>query len=402
MYCERPSEDNSAAKRQMKRCPANTVTLRSGAKSFMDCVNSQGYYHSPNVLLKSKAAKAAAATIGAAGRGSNSSSDCHILQPGFAAVDSTTEQVLLTPLAAGQSLSGARHCPQNYTCAGGDPTTAAAVPRRCPRGLWTRVEDDDDRDDPYSVAGATNVAQCLAPPGWFVPGNKIDDIQECPPGSYKEGWDLAAVCTSCGEGPWLSDRVTAVPLLSLANSSDDGQEDVAWVRGATLACYIQRGMGVQLKATTAPPDVDVIHTALLCPSGFYGSDQEKRYGVEPAPCRPCPKNQITHGNDSRAASYLDRFGQDVFITEGGYFSPAACVNLPGYGYSSFGFQPCDKGEFSPGYDANPCQQCPFATTTLDVNSTSIDDCSVHAGGFGTDPVTGNPARCTKGTYSDGT
>eukprot|EP00775_Hariotina_reticulata_P004059 gene4059-4306_t len=296
--------------------------------------------------------------LSTAGRASNSSSDCRILQPGFAAVDGTTGQVLLAPAAAGQILSGAHRCPQNYTCAGGDPTTAAAVPRRCPRGLWTRVEDDDVRDDPYSIAGATNVAQCLAPPGWFVPGNSIDDIQECPSGTYKEGWDLAAVCTSCGEGPWLSDRVTAVPLLSLANSSDVGQEDVAW---------------------------------------------EKRYGLEPAaPCRPCPANQITHGNDSRAASYVDKLGQEVLIPEGGYYSPAACVNRPGYGYSSFGIQPCDKGEYSPGYNVNPCQQCPFATTTLEGSSTSIDNCSVHAAGFGSDPKTGSPATCAKGTYSDGT
>lgn len=77
-------------------------------------------------------------------------------------------------------------------CAGGDPASAAAVPRRCPRGLWTRVEVGDSGDDPYSTAGATNVAHCLAPPGWFVPDNNIDEIQECPPGSYKEVRPLAA------------------------------------------------------------------------------------------------------------------------------------------------------------------------------------------------------------------
>jgi hypothetical protein len=49
----------------------------------------------------------------------------------------------------------------------------------------------------------------------------------------------------------------------------------------------------------------------------------------------------------------------------------------------------------------PCR-CPYATSTLDYNSSSIADCSVHAAGFGTDAVTGSPFRCARGTYSDGT
>lgn len=170
-----------------------------------------------------------------------------------------------------------------------------------------------------------------------------------------QGWDLAAACTPCGQGPWLSDPVTAVPLLSLSPSTDGEREGVAQVRGSAMACYIQKGMGVQVEAPVSSAE-EVIHVAFVCPGNFVGTDQEKRYGLEPAPCQPCLVNQITHGNDSRAVSYLDASGKTVFITDGGYFSHTACVNPPGYGFSSFGNQPCDKGEFSPGYDASPCQQ----------------------------------------------
>jgi hypothetical protein len=47
-------------------------------------------------------------------------------------------------------------------------------PTRCPRGLLTEGE------------GATSEAQCLAPPGWFLPDNAGSNMQECPSGTYKE------------------------------------------------------------------------------------------------------------------------------------------------------------------------------------------------------------------------
>jgi len=68
MYCERASDDNSAVKRYMKSCPANTVTLRPGAKSFLDCVNNQGYFFSnATALSKRRAAEMKAAVSNAAG-----------------------------------------------------------------------------------------------------------------------------------------------------------------------------------------------------------------------------------------------------------------------------------------------------------------------------------------------
>jgi len=119
--------------------------------------------------------------------------------------------------------------------------------------------------------------------------------------------------------------------------------ELSWPGDQPWPADIQKGMGVHLK-----PHRHRLKTSpvlpLVCPSGFYGINQEKLFGLQPAPCRPCLANQITHGHGSRASSYIDGSGQTVVITEGGYFSSAACVNLPGYGYSSFGVQPCDKGE----------------------------------------------------------
>jgi hypothetical protein len=129
-----------------------------------------------------------------------------------------------------------------------------------------------------------------------------------------QGWNRAATCTPCGEGPWLSDRASSIDIL---DPNTGKTTEVRHVRGSPESCLIQQGMGVTKLSFSG------VLQAVICPVNFLGSS-EIRHGLAVAPCAACPKLTVTAGNDRRALSYSNTAGEAVAIVEGGYYSVAAC------------------------------------------------------------------------------
>jgi hypothetical protein len=182
MYCDRPSGDHSTAKRYMTRCPANTVTLRPGAKSILDCVNNQGYYYNPAMLLKRKADQLAAA-VGSAVTGQ---------QEHHTALQSAALSRQLERAAAG-SMPVALPCPPNTYGTGFNFQTKCTP---CLAGLKTH---------PDAHAGSqTSVESCLAPPGFYLSANGT--AEACPAGTFSATYNRQVACTRCEDvvGPGLS------------------------------------------------------------------------------------------------------------------------------------------------------------------------------------------------------
>ncbi|KAF6260024.1 hypothetical protein COO60DRAFT_1625888 [Scenedesmus sp. NREL 46B-D3] len=222
---------------------------------------------------------------------------------------------------------------------------------------------------------------CLAPllmrlhgtAGHMLPDDG-GDMAECPPGTYKEGWDRASSCTPCGEGPWLSDPQMALIWIDPA----ENYGSTVYVRGSPNSCYIQPGMGI-----------DRTGTASVCPPNTFGNNVERRFGTNPAPCMSCLNGLVTVGDDYRAVSYNDSQGAAVPIGEGGYFDVLACLTPPGFGYTSYGAAPCDIGSYNEGGNLLDCtlqawfllQRLP-GTTTAATGSQSADRCELCAAGYG--------------------
>jgi hypothetical protein len=161
-----------------------------------------------------------------------------------------------------------------------------------------------------------------------------------------QGWNRAASCAPCGEGPWLSDRASSIDILD-QNTGKTTQ--IRHVRGSPESCLIQQGMGVTKLSSSG------VLQAVICPVNFLGSS-DTRHGLAVAPCTACPKLTVTAGNDGRAMSYNNTAGEAVAITEGGYYSISACVTPPGYGYYGDGAQECPQGYFNTGGNLLPCTQ----------------------------------------------
>uniref|UniRef100_A0A383VHJ0 Tyrosine-protein kinase ephrin type A/B receptor-like domain-containing protein n=1 Tax=Tetradesmus obliquus TaxID=3088 RepID=A0A383VHJ0_TETOB len=310
--------------------------------------------------------------------GANSSAACNVLEPGRAFVQRSkvvTDEndsdaaggIRIVALDAGITTKA---CPQSFFCPGG-----TTPPTRCYRGMMTEGE------------GAVSEQQCVAPPGWFLPAEASQDMQECPSGTYKEGWDRAASCTPCGSGPWLSEQSEALDILDPDTSLTIA---VNYTRGSTLSCYTQPGMGVIKVNNTL--------TAVICPVDFYGAATQ-RNGLLVNPCLQCPTGTVTAG-DERAKQYNNAAGDSVAIAEGGYYSVASCVTPPGWGYYGDEAQECPQGYYNEGGNLLPCKQCPFGHTTASSGASSAADCSHFSPGYGHGP-SGATALCPAGTYSTG-
>jgi hypothetical protein len=75
-----------------------------------------------------------------------------------------------------------------------------------------------------------------------------------------------------------------------------------------------------------------------------------------------------------AANNPDRYHYDA--SSGGFYSPEACITLPGWQYDGYAATPCPKGWYNTADDddASKCSQCPAGTTTATTGSTSVYDC----------------------------
>jgi hypothetical protein len=131
----------------MKRCPANTLTRRRGAKSAAACLNAPGY------VLRPRAATTAATA-----------------PPAAAAVDVA---VVAVPCGANEYNNGM------------DGATSCTP---CPSRFVTDPEDE--------AGSHTSAAVCKAPPGYFVNG---DSVAPCPAGSFSSEYSNETSCIDCEE-----------------------------------------------------------------------------------------------------------------------------------------------------------------------------------------------------------
>ncbi|WIA09380.1 hypothetical protein OEZ85_008786 [Tetradesmus obliquus] len=351
---------------------------------------------------------------------STSRSDCKWLERGYALVDDRKRAVLttLSVLVNDQNNRqwvGAKPCPQNYYCRGGNPESNG-VPLPCPgtgaNQLWTEGE------------GAIAVDECVAPPGFVYKKTGVAETAEpCEQGQYKEGWNRLTTCDYCAgtsisslltNDLWLSDPTTFINKLD--PNTGITMQQVA-VRGSPENCYIQRGMGVMsmrdIKTGTT------FFQAVICPADSYGINGPnpgtgvfKKYGRTITPCTACPTNMKTGqyatdavNAENKITDYLTKVAPLMTTTTlhslsaaGGYFSVDACATQDGYGYYSGSSQICPAGTYNGKGNKDPCTQCPFGTTTDSGEDTNVDvgSCSVYIQGYGL--VNGATAMCAVGTW----
>ncbi|WIA30689.1 hypothetical protein OEZ86_000761 [Tetradesmus obliquus] len=244
-------------------CPGLLVTARTGVRSLAGCVNPPGFRYVPSA-------------------GQPSARPC--------------ELGTYSPGLAGQT---------------------ACSP--CPPGTAT---------DPAGLVGEqTDSSSCKAPPGY---SNNGDGVYPCAAGSFKSGYTgLSVKCTSCeaagregfttaadaatslsnctalkpGYAPvvrassdavgWHSEGVLRLPVRDPNNGLT-----LRWisVRGNATSCFVRRGMGV---LQSREGDLK----AIACPADFFGTAEEKRYGLNLLSCTACPLGQVTSctGVDSPAS-----------------------------------------------------------------------------------------------------
>ncbi|WIA29465.1 hypothetical protein OEZ86_011966 [Tetradesmus obliquus] len=475
MFCP---QGQSALRSTARPCPANTVTLRRGAKSINDCFNAPGYSYRktsdgvraepcgvntwttglkkqttctacptgfktdpetvPGSHTNSDVCQAPAGSfvtgvsttlctkgeysddyslatacktcedlydgpgITTAREGATSAKNCTWLEPGYALMDDKKRAILTAVDLINTPISGAKKCPQNYYCPGGDPN-GAGMPKRCEHGMWTEEE------------GASSPDECVAPPGMYLPDGVLtaEDkrIRHCPHGTYKETWQRVGIagCLPCGVGYWLSDKT--IFLNELDPNTGTIRQQIG-VRGSTDSCYIQRGMGAvfERNQTTSA----TVLRAIICPADHYGvvgvqgtDDIWKKYGRLATPCTQCPTNMITSGDSAnlKVANIQvinptndQQTGDFVAESSEGYYTVDSCFTKPGYGYLQGASQKCADGYWSAGGTRLPCTQCPFGRTTnfnADINKDAAD-CTKYIAGYGN--LTDIPQPCAIGYY----
>jgi hypothetical protein len=156
-----------------------------------------------------------------------------------------------------------------------------------------------------------------------------------------QGWDRAAACTPCGEGPWLSEPSDVI----ISYDASTGFGSTVYVHGSPNSCYIQQGMGV-----------DSTGKARICPPNTFGNHLEKRFGTDPAPCMSCLSGLVTSGDDGyRAVTFTNSHDTAEAISEGGFYSVLACVTPAGFGYTSLGAEECAIGTYNEGGNLLDCK-----------------------------------------------
>lgn len=150
------------------------------------------------------------------------------------------------------------------------------------------------------------------------------------------------------------------------------------------ACLVPAGYGVISLEPLA---------AALCVDNQYGIN-DTRPAVAGARCTPCGANLLTGEN-------LPSLNTTAPTT--GYQNDQACLTQPGWGLPTSGVaEQCPLGTWSAGGSRSPCTPCDGGYTTLQIGSTSDDDCVIIPGWRYNSAV--NPAvpePCDKGTWSAG-
>ncbi len=425
-------------------CPSGMIIPDAGDKRDKptSCLVPAGYFlKSPGQIApcdqgsyQPKYLGQAAATVGVctacaegvttADKGSNVTTECKWLKPGYFAKTITdgviTEAVL---------------CPQGWYCPGSKPGSDADVTAishveplntdpngnllitntaylyvsavtgdtgalgtariiQCNNKAWTKT------------VGATSSDQCLVPPGFEIV-NTGDDITPCSNEQYRSDWiNLPAAatkkCVACGAGIF-SEAIEPITLYSLnitngADANTDYTVVNVKVSASSKSCFITKGQGMYYVASgTAGKMIYKAKDCGLGAAGYvpnsYGVAGDKVYGLAQTPCKLCPANMVVT-TSTPSSNYS--------VTGANFWDPLACVTKPGYGYDGRVSSLCAKGWYNEGNNYLACTQCAYGLTTdvPNVEGTNTDaeaDCQA-APGFGN--YNGTMQQCPAGTYND--
>ncbi|WIA29475.1 hypothetical protein OEZ86_011976 [Tetradesmus obliquus] len=305
---------------------------------------------------------------------STSLSHCNVLLRGYHWL-STTDKMQQTPAT--------EICPQNSYCSGGPTPDSDSGMVSCSTiatGLWTKG------------LGASAPSECMIPPGhYFTAAGSSGVVAKCPNGDadnpnglYQPEWvqynGAATTCTACGAGILSDDKEP----LSIYDVSDDGSgaPTAKLVPKTDQSCYILRGQGMVVAAVSNSGKP--LYKAVTCGSNQFGASgdapDDVSYGLGVQICHDCPTGTVTV-DATTAASNPDKYRYDT--SSGAFYSPDACITLPGYQYNGNSATPCPKGWYNPavGDSASKCIECPDGTTTAGTASKSIDDCALLLPGW---------------------
>ncbi|WIA23304.1 hypothetical protein OEZ85_000071 [Tetradesmus obliquus] len=342
---------------------------------------------------------------------------CDVLVPGHYWIDPATR-----PGVGTVAVQYTRICEQKSYCPGGYPTdnpdaggTVFDGKVACPNELWTKEN------------GAKSSANCLVPPGHYLPTGTTAVVTGCLSGEYSPDWRKQGdagvdICKPCGAG-LRSDTVDSISVFVLATTGADSgfvantPSSVLNVRRSSSSCFITKGQGTVLAAGSTMADPK--YKAITCPANTYGV-ADKTYELRLSPCKDCPTNTYTSTSASGACitggtSYKDTTGS------GGFYDPRACCTLPGWGFDGVRASVCAQGTYNTAADepADQCKACPPGTTTNGavpsiVGATTyatfvddITDCEYTQPGYGQQNAAEVPGldaglkECPKGKYSEG-
>lgn len=355
-------------------CPPGMNTDNAArSTSASACVVPAGYY------LKAPG-QVAACPQGEYKSGTGMATSCTkcpdgVTTAGPASTDATACTQLLAgwfaTAATGSQVTAAQLCTQDSYCPG-DLAQGTNGKVTCPNARYTKT------------FGASNVADCMVPPGWGVE-TAGTDMAECGPGYYRENWayvDSAsgtAPCVTCSGLAAVNGFLSsATDPIARFNSSNVAITSVL-VKGSKTSCYIQRGQAVYQSAAG--------FRVVTCSSDNYGVTGTT-YGVSAMPCRDCPTGMSTVGGNALSDLYLDG-------TTNGYYDGRACVTDAGYGYNGRVATKCQIGYWSAGGGNTTCTACDYGYTTVAEGSDAAADC-VMAAGFGS--YSGVVRTCPTGSY----
>lgn len=103
-------------------------------------------------------------------------------------------------------------------------------------------------------------------------------------------------------------------------------------------------------------------------------------GLNPSPCRGCPLNMVTSTDAAAYPTSASFYRDNGDGRSAGFISKWACVNRPGYGFTTRYSLPCPVGEFNAGDNWSNCTVCGYGLTTAAPGAgVTFANCGIAAG-----------------------
>lgn len=278
---------------------------------------------------------------------SEAQTDCVVVQPGYQALWN-----------AGNYAYGATECGYGTYWPGG-VVSAASTCTSC--GGYTTKD-----------TGSTQLADCMAPPGYYLPTGASPALTPCPTNISAATYGISNSYGNFGtyRPLWATTpngvkdcKVCGAAVLSAAKHKNEHPTDTALVAAAADACYIEAGEAL---------NIDYSLTANIsrwrkttCNADAFGATN-RTYGLEALVCKPCGRNLVKNTRDG-----VDRHSLE------------ACVNPEGYGMAADGTyaERCPIGSWAAAGSLLRCTACTSGRTTV-YNTTqqkAVTDCFVVDG-----------------------